>query len=133
MTSTVISDTITSVVVEELGESVASQYAPAIEKISAALTEQAYTSTDRLIEFAVQETGYDEDTLRGFIENSGLPVRPKPEPVVEDEPIEYPVVDPASDSGRIHLLEEGQAKINEALGSLIGLAQKVSKHLGLDD
>lgn len=142
MTSTVITDTITSVVVAELGADVASQYAPAIEKISEALTEQAYQASDRLIETAAEELDYSEDTARDFIERViGLPVRPKPEPVVEEPTDEdFPSVDMSgqsveslSDTDRIRLLEEGQATLNRGMTALLDLANKVKSHLGIDD
>lgn len=133
MTSTVISGIIESVVASELGSDTVENYAPAIAKVSEALTEKAYDATDELISIAVNQLGVSEDDARHYITQSGLPVRPLPEPeavVVEEPAVE---VEELSDTDRIRLLEEGQRKQGESLGKLLELADKIGTHLGLND
>lgn len=132
--SPVVASILTEAVEAELGSGIASDYAPAITKIGEALTERAYLATDHLISLATNELGLGEDEAREYIERTGLPVRPKPEPVVEEVP-EAPAVDveDLSDADRIRLLEEGQRKQGESLGKLLELADKIGTHLGLND
>jgi hypothetical protein len=133
MTSTIISDTITAVVEQEIGYSEAEQYSHVIAKVSEGLTKKAYEATDVLIHTAVHELGVSEDVARQYIEQSGLPVRPLPEP--EPVVVEAPAVEAEqlSDTDRIRLLEEGQRKQGESLGKLLELADKIGTHLGLND
>ena len=135
MTSTVISGIIESVVASELGSDTVENYAPAIAKVSEALTEKAYDATDELISIAVNQLGVSEDDARHYITQSGLPVRPlpEPEPVVEEEIPAAVEVEELSDTDRIRLLEEGQRKQGESLGKLLELADKIGTHLGLND
>jgi len=126
MSAAVISNIVTSVVAEELGTDTVEQYAAAIEKVSASLTQAAYDATDHLISIAVNDLGISEDEARHHIESTGLPVRPAPEPEVEDEEAAVDVEDLDLDD-RVRKLESGQALILEGLNRLTALAEK---HLG---
>ncbi|UYL87461.1 hypothetical protein SEA_PUREGLOBE5_98 [Arthrobacter phage Pureglobe5] len=127
MTSAIRS-TIVNALAAKLGEDadyIELQYGQHVTVAEQALAEREWAIADELKAIATRETGYSEENIDEMFEHVGLNVRPKPEPVIEDEP----AVDTAdlTDGERIAKLEQGQAQIVEALGTLTALAEK---HLG---
>jgi len=98
-------------------------YSSHIGNVGMALVEREWAITDELKAVALRETEFNEEQLDELFGQVGLQVRPKPEPVIE---VEQPAADLTADE-RITKLEQGQAQIVEALGTLTQLAQK---HLG---
>lgn len=93
-----------------------------------ALVEREYEIAERLVDFGLQATEFDKESIENFVANAGLSVRPQPEPEPEEEPVveELPA-EPGSYEQRIANLEAGQAQIIKSLGILTTLAET---HLG---
>jgi hypothetical protein len=62
------------------------QYAEYIDTVKDALVDREYLIADRIIEVALGETSYDREAIENLLSSAGLTFRPRPEPVVEEEP-----------------------------------------------
>lgn len=118
-----INETITAVVSEELGEDT-SVYTAAINAVSKALEEREYDITESVIEAAMEHTGFTRDEIEAEAVRAGLSLRPKPEPVVEEEPAAE--AEPASIEDRVVLLEAGQAQLQEGMNTLLAVAKRLA-------
>jgi hypothetical protein len=139
MTVATINSTVTVVVSAELGIDTTSQYAPAIAKVSEALEAREYDIVDAIAETANARYGVSKREVATILHEAGLSQRPAPvvvpEPAAEQDEDEAVTSDGKKSKGqRIADLEQGQAQILEALGSLTknvaDLGALAQRHLG---
>ena len=83
MATNTIRETITAVVTEELGDSIISQYAPAIDTLVKAVEEREYNIREAIIADA-EQLGYESEAVR-ILDGAGVAERPAPEPEPEAE------------------------------------------------
>jgi hypothetical protein len=134
MTSAIRNTIVAAIATKVYGnaEDIEQQYAEHISNVEKALVEREQYLTESLINLVDSRHGYDyAEEAKELLAEIGFEIKPEPqpEPVIEDEPAAD-----LTDSERIGkvgervtLLEEGQAKILDALGTLTRLAEK---HLG---
>lgn len=139
MTVASINSTVSVVVSSELGIDTASQYAPAIAKVSEALEAREYDIVDAIAERANSRYGVSKHEVATILHEAGLAERPAPvavpAPVEQDDEDEAVTADGKKSKGqRIADLEKGQANIasllTELSGSVRSLSELAQKHLG---
>lgn len=150
MTVATINSTVSVVVASELGMNNAQAYAPAIAKVSEALEAREYDIVDAIVDAADSKYGVGGHEVRAILTAAGLSERPAP---VVPEPVAEPVLEGEADekedesvtaddvaagkrskAQRLAKLEEDQAQILSALGSLgqsvTALKALAERHLG---